>query len=378
MNELNYVIDKTRFIDEIYPNICLGHQYIPSVLPQVKRLIILGDIHGDYYLLIKMLLLAKVISVSGNDIRKWKKNIKWIGQATYVVQVGDQIDSCRPNISQNMLCTNKSTTKNDEAFDIEILKLCTELHNQAQKKGGAFISLLGNHEIMNASGEFSYVSYENMKEFENYKDSKKPNKLFSDGSEARKHAFKPGNEFGKLLGCTRLPAVIIGSHLFVHAGIIDGLIEELELMNICDLEIINIAIRMWLLNLLDKKYINNIIKGTKTSMFWTRILGNIPPNVHLKDPRCINHIGKVLKLFKINDIVVGHTPQSFLYSDDINQTCSGKVWRVDNGSSSAFDKFDNDAMFGNKKYSRRAQILEIIDDTNYFIIDNISRRRVYF
>ena len=97
----------------------------------------------------------------------------------------------------------------------------------------------------------------------------------------------------------------------------------------------------------------------------------------LNNAACINHIGKVLKLFKIGSIVIGHTPQSFSYSDDINQTCSGKVWRVDNGSSGAFHRFDHEMMtVGKTKYSRRAQVLEVINGTEYFIIDENTRKKV--
>ena len=38
------------------------------------------------------------------------------------------------------------------------------------------------------------------------------------------------------MGCTRLPAVIIGSNIFVHAGIIDALIKEIDLKGIGDFE----------------------------------------------------------------------------------------------------------------------------------------------
>lgn len=369
MDNLNKKINKQEFIEKIYKEHCPAYQYIPAILPKVERLLVFGDIHGDYNLFIRLLKIGNLISVDQIG------NINWIGGSTYVVQVGDQIDRCRP--ISNMLCTNPKTTYQDEASDIKIMMLCNKLHQQATLVGGAFISLLGNHELMNSSGMMSYVSYLGQKEFEGYVDPQKPNIKFSSGLEARTHAFAPGNEIGKMMGCTRLPAVIIGDHLFVHAGIIDGLIAEIGLTGVGDLETINIAIRMWLLGLLKKKYIKNIIKSSKTSMFWTRILGNIPPNVELSNPACVNHIGQVLKMFSIGSILIGHTPQSFTYSDDINQTCSGKVWRVDNGSSSAFHRFDHDMMSkGNVKYSRRPQVLEIMNGDQYFILDGAVRKQI--
>jgi len=105
-------------------------------------------------------------------------------------------------------------------------------------------------------------------------------------------------------------------------------------------------------------------------MFWTRILGNIPPGVSFNDTRCSKNISNVLKLFNVGSIIIGHTPQSFMYSDDINSTCDNKVWRVDNGSSSAFNIFDtNYKETGIISNSRRTQYLEIIDDNNYFVRD---------
>lgn len=362
-------IDKNKFINEIYPQICSKYQYVPAILPAVKRLIVLGDIHGDYNLLINLLQIANVITMNNQG------KILWTGNSTYVVQVGDQIDRCRP--INNMTCENPMATYADEASDIKIMNLCNNLHEQARKTGGAFISLLGNHEILNSTGILSYVSYLGLKEFDDYVDKDNTSIKFANGKEAREYAFKPGNEIGKMMGCTRLPAVIIGNHLFVHAGIVDGLIKELGLSSKIDIETINVAIRMWLLGILKKKHIKNIIKTSKTSMFWTRILGNIPPDVDYNNPECLNHIGNVLKLFGIGGLIIGHTPQSFTYSDDINQTCSGKIWRVDNGSSSAFNKFDSELMHSGKiKYSRRPQVLEILDDKNYFILDGIRRKQI--
>lgn len=373
MNNLKSIIDKktiNNFVNNVYPQICEGNKYIPSVLKEVPRLLVLGDIHGDYKVFIQMLRIGNVIDVDQRG------NIVWTGGDTYVVQVGDQIDRCRP--VGNSTCSQKSTTYEDEASDVKIMKLANELHLQAVKVGGAFISLLGNHEIMNASGIMSYVSYLGLREFDNYVDPV-TKQVIKKGEDGRVHAFAPGNELGKMMGCTRLPAVIVGSHLFVHAGIINGLIREIGLNNVDDLETINVSIRMWLLGLLKKKYIGKIIEGSQTSMFWTRILGNIPPNVEYTNPTCINSIGKVLELFRVDSIIVGHTPQSFTYSDDINQTCSGRIWRVDNGSSNAFSRFDHDLMsLGKVRHSRRVQILEIINDNEYYILDGIQRKKVSY
>ena len=351
--------------DKIYNKMCPNDVYIPSILGAKKRIVVFGDIHGDLKLAIKFLTISKVakIIINGDDIIS-----EWIGGETFVVQIGDQIDRCRP--INSMLCEYTKTTPNDESSDIKILELFTELHKQAIKVGGGVISLLGNHEILNSFGLLNYVSYEGLKQFENYTDPSNKQLSFNSGWDARKHAFAPGNEYGKLLGCTRVPAIIIGSNLFVHAGIVDGLIHQIGLNGLTDLETINKSIRLWLFGLLNEKYISNIVESTKYSMFWTRILGKIPPNTDINENICKNNIKNVLKLFKINGMIIGHTPQSFVYSDDINSTCSNKIWRVDNGSSAAFDRFDESFLAtGDIDNSRRAQYIEILNDTQFNVCD---------
>ncbi len=346
---------------------CKEYDYIPTVLPKTRRIIALGDIHGDFKLCIKLLKLAKVID----------KNYNWIGEDTIVVQVGDQIDRCRPYNGKS--CDLKDTTIDDEHSDIKILKFFTKLNKEAQKNipPGRVISLLGNHELLNVQGYFNYVSYEGIEKFNEYSDPENPQLIFKSGEEARKYSFKPGKEYARFLGCTRLGAVIVGSNLFVHAGIIDHFIRQLNIDvttgNTSDLEDINLKIQKWLLGLIEKKYVDDIISGSEYSMFWNRILGDLPSNVSLNDPECSNNISKVLKIFNINSMIIGHTPQSFKFNEKINGTCSGKVWRIDNGSSKAFDIFDHELIqTGKVSESRKPQVLEIINDQyfNVLIEDN--------
>jgi len=62
----------------------------PSVLPAVDRIIVLGDVHGDWDMLIKSLKVAKLIPA---DFYEWNPDdkAKWTGKDTVVVQVGDQM-----------------------------------------------------------------------------------------------------------------------------------------------------------------------------------------------------------------------------------------------------------------------------------------------
>ena len=343
---------------------CSEYNYIPTNLPATRRIVALGDIHGDYNLCIKLLEIAKVIN----------KDKKWIGGDTIVVQVGDQIDRCRPN--NGNLCNMKETTVDDEHSDINILKYFTELDKQAQKNipPGKVISLLGNHELLNVQGSFNYVSHEGIEKFIDYKDPVNPQLLFQSGEEARKYSFRPGNEYSKFLACSRVGAVIIGSNLFVHAGLIDHFITQMGIEKGSDLDDINLNIKKWLLGLINHESIEKIISGEEQyfSMFWNRILGKIPPDIKNTEEICSENITKVLKIFKINSMIIGHTPQSFLSNNKINSTCSNKIWRIDNGSSKAFDKFDDMITEHNKiDIARRPQVLEIINDDEFnVLIDN--------
>lgn len=205
-------MDNKSDLEEFNKN-CPKYNYLPTILPAAKRIIVIGDLHGDYDLTIESLILAGVID----------NNLNWVGNDTIVVQVGDQIDRCRP---YDHKCDHELATVNDEASDIKIMKLMTELHNKALKEKGAVYSLLGNHELMNSLGNLNYVSYKGLKEFDNYKDPDDLSKTFTSGAHARAHAFAPGNEHAKFMACTRQSSLIIGSFLFVHAGIIQNLLKS--------------------------------------------------------------------------------------------------------------------------------------------------------
>ena len=247
-----------------------------------------------------------------------------------------------------------------------------EVNVKASKNGGGVYSLLGNHELMNVMGNLNYVSYEGLLEFKDYTD---PNYKIDHnlpdvkkGIIGRKYAFAPGNEYAKFMGCTRHAAIIIGSFLFVHGGFVPEFYEELgmtEKTSREDLVKINTSVRKWLLKLINEKNVDKIIGSYPNSMFWHRILGEIPPNVSNTDPLCQKYLEPTLKLFNIKGMIIGHTPQIFKNKSGINGTCSDKLWRVDIGSSHAFSSFVTNKEMENL---RRVQILEILNDEEIRII----------
>jgi len=331
---------------------CNMYPELPDVLPAVRRIIAIGDIHGDYRMAVKSLRLAKVID----------KKLNWIGGDTIVVQLGDQIDSCREtpcNVKRNGI---------DKAEDIKILKFFTKLHNKALNDGGAVYSIMGNHELMNVVGRMDYVSYENVREFE----GKLVNgKVIDDGMTARKLMFKPGNEIAEFMACTRKLALVIGSNLFVHAGILPEISRKYNISDMNQLlslylmdsiehrELINYA------DLLGPEILNNISNTNEnvgeyyhTSPLWNRKYSKISSYVD-SELKCNEILSPLKEVYNVNNLLVGHTPQ---LDKGINSICNNRIHFVDVGVSRAFN------MFRQKGGSKRIQVLEILNDNTFNVL----------
>jgi hypothetical protein len=94
----------------------------------VARVVIIGDLHGDYAKFHDQLTQAGLID--GRD--------KWSGGKTHLVQLGDVPDRA------------PDTRK--------ILDLLIKLEPQARRAGGYVHALIGNHEAMNMEGDFRYTT----------------------------------------------------------------------------------------------------------------------------------------------------------------------------------------------------------------------------
>ncbi len=325
--------DFIKDFNKIYNSKC-DNKYLPSILPPTRRIIVIGDIHGDMNMLLKCLKIAKLID---NNTPHNASNIRWIGKDTVVVQVGDQIDSCRYNGVDN--CNDPDKYEVDEADDINILYFLTELHNKATKYGGAVYSLLGNHELMNVMGDLSYVSHSNIRHFDNYNHN---GSIIEDGYNGRKAAFEPGNKIASFLACTRKMALIIGSNLFVHAGMVPQMIAKYKIDDM------NKLLTLFLLNEMQQpELFKDLFLSGKTSPLWTRLFGT-------KIDNCIELLQPLKEIYNVNRIYVGHTPQ---LKNGITSQCNNSVWQTDVGMSKAFNQFDT-----SDSHSRQAQVLEILND----------------
>ena len=117
-HSLNIIIDDDKIDSKTYYE-----------LPEGAKLVAIGDIHGDLSVCIKTLKLAGVIPLSTPNYFESLKDIddiEWIGGNTYVVQVGDQIDRCRPTSWYRDICNDKDTYQ-DEGSDLKIMELLDAL-----------------------------------------------------------------------------------------------------------------------------------------------------------------------------------------------------------------------------------------------------------
>lgn len=331
------------------------YEFMPSAMEAVERIIVIGDIHGDWDIMVECLKIGGVI----ND------NMKWIGGKTHVVQVGDQVDRCRPYKYE---CDHPLATIDDEASDIKIMKFLTELDREARKDKGRVINLIGNHELKNIMGDMAYVSFENIREFSDYKDPKNPEKKFNSALEARIHSFRPGNEYANFMACTRQSIVVIGSNIFIHAGLLPEYMMNLNITTREELRYFNTYVRKFLLGLINEYEAKQKLINSK-SLFWNRVFGILPPDAPMEETNeCQKYLKPILKMFKVDTMIIGHTVQFSKHEEGINSTCSGGVYRVDNGASKAFDAFDERTRMGEVMKAREAQVLEIIDDKKFRVL----------
>ena len=275
-----------------------------SIYPSKKRIIVIGDLHGDYKLTILCLSRMKLVN----------KKTNWCGGDTWVVQMGDQVDR-----------GGRGNFVNDENSDIRILNLFQKLHNQAKKKGGAVISLIGNHELMNVLGNYDYVSPLGLTEF--------------GGKQKRYNLFKPGGPVSILLN--KRPVIIkIGSWVFVHAGIDPRLVKKYNFDDINNLMKRFLSGDEYLVN--NYRFIELFL--SPTSLLWNRNLCSSS----FSKTQCNN----LLKIMNCKYIAIGHTPQNKINSQ------FKKIWKVDTGMSEAF---------GRNSHNRK-QVLEIINDGEFINI----------
>ena len=139
-----------------------------------SRIVAVGDVHGASESFVEILKKAGLI-----DAQK-----QWIGGRAVLVQTGDVTDR--------------------GAGTRAALDLLMALEPQAAKAGGRVHALLGNHEVMNLTGEMRDATPEIFASF--------------GGEAAMREAFSPTGHYGRWLRTKSMIASIDGT-IFMHAGI---------------------------------------------------------------------------------------------------------------------------------------------------------------
>jgi Calcineurin-like phosphoesterase len=233
---------------------------IPLKRPAPKRLVAIGDLHGDLGGMRAALRTAGAIDASDH----------WIGGDLVVVQTGDVLDR-----------------GDDESA---MLDLMFRLEREADAAGGALIMLLGNHELMNAAGDFRYVTAGGKRDF--------------GGNRAA--ALGPGGTYAKQLARHNVVAVV-GDVVLSHAGVLGDWVTHVDDANE--------SARCWLDG--QTQEVAPVL-GADDSPVWTRAYG-------LETADCAGATAALTAL-GAKRMVVGHTVQAH-----INSACGGALWRIDVG-----------------------------------------------
>jgi hypothetical protein len=263
------------------------------------RIVAVGDLHGDLEAARSALRLAGAID----------REDRWIGRELVVIQTGDILDR----------------GDNEEA----IMALFRRLGQEARSAGGEVHLLNGNHELMNASQDFRYVTEGGFRDFEDLVVVDSPDSLLDalpPEERARAAAFRPGGPFALQLAEQPI-ALIVGSSLFVHGGILPAHVDM-------GLDLMNREVQGWLRgDVPEPEWI-----GGGESPVWTRLYSDQPSQA------ACDTLSSVLDELEVQRMVVGHTVQR----TGITAFCGGRVWAIDVGMAAY--------------YQGRPEVLEIRGD----------------
>lgn len=160
---------------------------LPTKVPNatwtgIERVVAVGDIHGDFNALVNILISSKLINQYG----------EWTGNQAHLVLMGDLIAG--------------------EKGSVQVLDLVMKIQAAAEQAGGRVHALMGNHDLLVASGKYSRLKKEEREAF-----------LPSDMAGGKKtRAFLDSLFLGDGVytrwTANRPMAIMINDQLYVHAG----------------------------------------------------------------------------------------------------------------------------------------------------------------
>lgn len=261
-----------------------------DVPPAPARIVAIGDLHGDLDATKRVLRLAGATDAKG----------AWIGGKLMVVQTGDEID------------------RGDG--DRAILDLFEALKVEAAKAGGEVVAMAGNHEVMNASFDFRYVT---PGAFATFADVKPKNDGVAAAlqhvdapSRGRAAAFAPGGPYATMIA--KRPVIYrSGDTMFVHGAILPKHVKY-------GIDRINDEARAYLLG---EKSEPSRMLTSEDGPLWSRMYSAAPGR-----EECVT-LDETLHLLGAKRMVMGHTVQR----NGINAACDGLAWRIDVGMSKVYE-----------------------------------------
>ncbi|MFO7654326.1 MAG: metallophosphoesterase [Candidatus Krumholzibacteriia bacterium] len=256
--------------------------------PAPARIVALGDWHGDLDAARRGLRVAGAIDAHD----------RWCGGDLVVVQTGDVLD------------------RGDE--EQAILDLLRRIGEEAAAAGGAVHALLGNHELMNVSGDFRYVTGGGWDDFADAGIVIDPaDSSLTDVPPARRPrvvAFRPGGPYARQLARHDV-AVIIGRTVFVHGGLLPEHLAH-------GVQRVNAETRAWLLGTGPQPE----LLRRRDAPTWARHYSDEP------DAGDCSLLDEVLTALDCDRMVVGHTVQA----DGIAPRCDERVWCIDTGAAAHY------------------------------------------
>jgi Calcineurin-like phosphoesterase len=254
---------------------------IQTRYPAAQRVVAIGDVHGDLNATKKALRLGGLI----DDLDHW------IAGNTVLVQTGDVLD------------------RGDD--EQAILDLLLRLQQEAKAAGGTVHLLNGNHELMNAMGDFRYVTAGGFDDFRDAPGTSVADprlSRFPADRRPRAAAFLPGGHYARRFA-TQPVVVIVGDTVFAHGGVTPKYAERIER--------INRDVAAWLLG--GPSLGANVVMQPDSPV-WSRHFSDEPDEADCK------LLEKSLGTLKAKRMVVGHTVQR-----EIRPACGEQVWRIDVG-----------------------------------------------
>lgn len=320
----------TRFAGVFFA-VCLLSAFAAARPPEAPAIIAIGDLHGDYDAYESLMREAGLINQRG----------RWTGGHTIFVQTGDVPDRGPDSL--------------------KIIRHLKKLQKQAARKGGRVVTLVGNHEAMNVTGDLRYVHPGEYEAFTDRHSKNLRNRVYAANREAieaaylardetlsseairtqweaqtplgmieHQRAWRPDGEIGAWVAAN--PAVaVIGDSLFVHGGIsekyVSFSIDEINAMTAEAIGARSTDPASIINDEMGPLWYRGLIQRSDPPAMVEEDAGAEPARLTIEE-----EIDLVLSTYGVSRIVVGHTPSL----TGIAAHHDGKLIRIDTGISAFY------------------------------------------